>query len=506
MTDVLTDWRAHANWDAVLLAVVACASMWGAAAMSRASVRRQAAERDSAEAARQTQAIVDHAADGIVTFGAQGLIESANQASAAMFGYASDELIGKPIGALLPALPAVAASQGAALDDAADAHFESQGRRQGGGEFPIELALTAVPHAGHTRHIVLIRDITERQRAQAAINGARVAAERSERFLRAITDNLPLRIAYVDRDLRYRFVNHAHCERFGLPREDILGRTRAELTGLPLPPQALRHIELVLQGQDQHFEFEEVQGGSNHVLETYLVADTDGAGATSGFYAASADATERHAQQRRIERALAERDILLREVYHRVKNNLQVIQSLLNLQRRALPEGLARTALDDSVQRVHAMALVHEKLYQTGHLDAVSLHDYTADLLRHLGDTAGAGRRRIAVLADVETIEASLEVSVPFGLLVTELVTNSFKHGFPPGRGGSIQVSLKRQDNAVWLSVRDNGLGLSPEFALERAASMGLQLAASLAGQLGGTLQAHNDGGAVFTAKLARIS
>ncbi len=338
-TSGLAEWRARANWDAVLLAVVASASMLGALAMSRASVRRQAAEQDSAQAARQTRAIVDHAADGIVTFGTQGLIESANQASAAMFGYGSAELIGKPIGTLLPALPVAAAAtgQGAAVGGGADARFESQGRRQGGAEFPIELALTAVPHAGLTRHIVLIRDITERQRAQAAINDARLAAERSERFLRAITDNLPLRIAYVDRELRYRFVNQAHCQRFGLPREAILGRTRAELTGLPPPPLAMQRIGLVLQGLDQHFEVEEVHGGRTRVLETYLVADIDAAGATSGFYSASADATERHTQQRAIKRALAEREILLREVYHRVKNNLQVIQSLLNLQRRALP-------------------------------------------------------------------------------------------------------------------------------------------------------------------------
>ncbi len=107
----------------------------------------------------------------------------------------------------------------------------------------------------------------------------------------------------------------------------------------------------------------------------------------------------------------------------------------------------------------------------------MSVHDYTADLLRHLGDAAGASQREIVVLADVDRIEAPLEVAVPFGLLVTELVSNSLKHGFRPGHGGSIHVSLKRRDNQVWLTVRDNGLGLSAGI-----------------------------GGAVFTAKLERMA
>ncbi len=356
----------------------------------------------------------------------------------------------------------------------------------------------------------MARTYGRQQAAERASAGARDEAQRSERFLRDITDNLPLRIAYVDRELRYSFVNQAHCERFGLPREAIVGRTRQDLTGLAPPADLMARIEQVLAGQPQRFEIAEASAeGPPRMVETYLVPDAGADGAVAGFYTASSDVTERHHQQRRIEIALAERETLLREVYHRVKNNLQVIQSLLNLQRRSLPEGLARSALDESIQRVHAMALVHEKLYQTGNLDGIALGDYSNDLLRHLGDTAGATRRGIVLQAEVEAIEAELEVAVPFGLLLTELVSNSLKHGFPGGRGGHIHVGLRREGGSVWLRVSDDGVGLPAGFAIAHSESMGLQLAANLARQLGGSLHAGSPGGAggaLFTAELLRLA
>jgi PAS domain S-box-containing protein len=498
MTDALADWRARARWDLGLLALVTAASLWGATLMARSTARRQQAESVSAEAARHTQAVIDNAADGILTFGPDGVLRSVNPAGAAMFGYEAAALVGHNVAALLPE-----------LDRAARSRSESVGRRQDGTLFPAEVAPTEVLRGGQPLHIVLVRDITERRRAQAAVADARDSAERSERFLRAITDNLPLRIAYVDTQLRYRFANQAHVLRFGQPREAIIGRTRQEITGQPVEPELMERLQRALQGQQQRFEVQEERAGRSWVIETQLVPDVAPDGRTIGFYSASSDVTERHEQQRRIERALAERETLLREVYHRVKNNLQVVQSLLNLQRRGLPAGAARTALDDSVQRVHAMALVHEKLYQTGRLDAVALPGYTTELLRHLGETAGAARRQITLQAQVQDIEATLELAVPFGLLVTELVGNSLKHAFPEnpaqGRGGHVQVRLRREGAAALLTVQDDGIGLPEGFEINGAAGMGLQLAAGLASQLGGRLQARHEGGAVFEALLTRM-
>lgn len=365
--------------------------------------------------------------------------------------------------------------------------------------------LSIVAAAGLWGAAQLSRNYARRESAERAADQATRRIEQSERFVREVTDNVPMRIAYLDRELRYRFANRAQCEPFDRPRDDVLGRTREELTGQPLPAELQQRANAALQGTAQHFEFEELCDGTPQVIEAHFVPARGPGGQVQGFYTASTDVTERHRQQRRIEQALAERETLLREVYHRVKNNLQVVQSLLNLQRRSLPEGPALAALDDSVKRVHAMALVHEKLYQTGHLDAVSLPDYLAELLRYLADMGDAARRGIVLRPAIDPVQASLEVSVPLGLLITELVGNSLKHGFPDGRTGSIQVRLSRHGETTTLEVEDDGVGLPPGFDLARATSMGLQLAGSLAGQLGGQLCATSANGAKFTAQFTRL-
>lgn len=368
------------------------------------------------------------------------------------------------------------------------------------------MLLTLISLAFFAGAFFMSRSVRRGEQAQQAMEAARNDALRSETFLRTVTDNLPLRIAYSDTTLRYRFVNQAHCRRFGLPREQILGRTRQELTGQDVPAPLSEALARVLQGQPQSIEYEEVDAdGSRRALATLLVPDLAGNGLVQGFYSASLDVTERFEQRQRLDAALKERETLLREVYHRVKNNLQVVQSLLGLQRRTVDDAAAREALDESTQRVRAMSLVHEKLYQTGSLEAVSLREYTLDLMDDLREATGAGSRGIELKADIPVIDVRLEVAIPYGLLVNELVSNSLKHGFPAGGPGRVLLKVERTERGLRLTLRDEGVGLAEGFSLETDTSLGLQLACSLAAQLGGELMAHNDGGAVFTAELTAL-
>ena len=220
------------------------------------------------------------------------------------------------------------------------------------------------------------------------------------------------------------------------------------------------------------------------------------------------DVTRQRQQQLQVESALAEKELLLKEVYHRVKNNLQVVQSLLNLQRRALPEGAGREALEESVQRVRAMALVHEKLYRSGNLTALSLRGYCEDLLTQVSDAAGIRTRGITIRMEVDEFDVGLEGAIPFGLLLTELVTNSLKHGFPSGRSGEIFVRLlagPKEEAGCILTVADNGIGVPEGLDPFAGSSMGLQLAVSLAGQLGGVLTFERGAGVTFVTALPRL-
>lgn len=350
------------------------------------------------------------------------------------------------------------------------------------------------------------RTIRRREQAQQALVDARQQAEHSEAFLRTITDNLPLRVAYLDTSLRYRFANLAQCQHFGLPREGILGRTSEELTGQPAPAALTQAIDRALQGQAQDLEIEEITADGRRALATLLVPERDDSGRVAGLYVASLDVTERFEQRHRLDAAVKERETLLREVYHRVKNNLQVIQSLLRLQRRNLSDAAAQEALDESASRVRAMALVHERLYQSASLEAVSLQDYTQELLQYLGETTGAAARGVRLQAEVVAFEARIEAAIPYGLLVNELVSNSLKHGFAVGTGGTVRLTVERAGKGLRLTIRDDGAGLPEGFTLSAVASMGLQLASSLAAQLGGHLTARNADGAIFTTEMPAFS
>lgn len=201
------------------------------------------------------------------------------------------------------------------------------------------------------------------------------------------------------------------------------------------------------------------------------------------------DITECKAQEQKLNEALKEKDTLLKEVYHRVKNNLQVIQSLLNLERRTLTEEPARVALADIASRVNAMALVHEKLYQSGNLSSLSLREYLQDLVQQLQQSGTIDTRRISVSLKIDDIRMGIDNAIPLGLLINELISNSIKHAFPEGRSGHISISLEKQNTQqIQLTIHDNGVGLSDDFVLEKASSMGLKLTRSLAKQLNGTV------------------
>jgi len=206
-----------------------------------------------------------------------------------------------------------------------------------------------------------------------------------------------------------------------------------------------------------------------------------------------------------ISRNLRDKEVLLREIHHRVKNNLQVVQSLLKMRARLLPVGESREAFDTTVERVSAMALLHERLYQTPDLSGLPLSNYIRDLFRDVVASNSLEPGQIQLRLDADDIMLNIEFGVPFGLLVNELLCNSLKHAFPEGRHGIISIAVHRDESGVQLIVQDDGLGLPENFDLAASQSMGLKLAASLARQLGGRLEFCNRVGCCVTANLTRM-
>jgi two-component sensor histidine kinase len=191
--------------------------------------------------------------------------------------------------------------------------------------------------------------------------------------------------------------------------------------------------------------------------------------------------------------SLEEKTVMLKEIHHRVKNNMQVISSLMSLQLGASTEPMIQEALMESQARIRSMALVHETLYQSNNLAAIGFKDYLERLVRqvhHVNKTS-----RTAIRVEGPDITVPLDQAIPAGLLMNELLTNAIKHAFPDGSGGSITVSTRQVDgDSVELGVADNGKGLPAGFDIAKATTLGLRLVTTLTGQLGGTLTLKENG------------
>jgi len=219
------------------------------------------------------------------------------------------------------------------------------------------------------------------------------------------------------------------------------------------------------------------------------------------------DITERRRSQQRLEDALQEKTVLLNEVHHRVKNNLQVVTSLLNLQASHATDPRLAALLAESCGRVKAMALTHQLLYERKDFSRLDLGDYLGRLVHSIRATYRANGERIFLHPPVaqEIIYLDLERAIPCGLLLNELVTNAFKHAFPGERAGEIAVGLEQDEDYIHLSIADNGVGLPSESELVGSPSLGLQLVPLFVEQLHGVLCIEREQGTRFVVAFPRL-
>jgi two-component sensor histidine kinase/CHASE1-domain containing sensor protein len=196
--------------------------------------------------------------------------------------------------------------------------------------------------------------------------------------------------------------------------------------------------------------------------------------------------------------ALNAQEILMRELHHRVKNNLQVIASLFSLQARYLPDARYREIFEESRNRVFSIALAHEKLYRSKDLGRIDFSEYARNLVAHLHSMLGPSSA-INVVTDIHEVTLPVETAIPCGLVINELVTNAFKHAFPAGRHGAIRVILREVDPARWLvAVEDDGIGLPAQISLGKTDSLGLDLVSILATQIGAEVEVNRERGTSF--------
>lgn len=221
--------------------------------------------------------------------------------------------------------------------------------------------------------------------------------------------------------------------------------------------------------------------------------------------ALAAEIAIRRSAEAAITDSLREKEVLLKEIHHRVKNNLQIISSLLHLQAQRITDPKVREIFTDSQNRVRSMALIHEKLYQSKGLASIHFSEYINNLVAHLMRTYGVDASRITIMTDLADATLNLDTAIPCGLIVSELVSNALKHAFPQCSSGTVRIELTHEAGGLELSVSDNGIGLPPGLTPETCPSLGLQLVTALVRQLGGILEVSSEQGTRFSVKFEPV-
>jgi PAS domain S-box-containing protein len=300
-----------------------------------------------------------------------------------------------------------------------------------------------------------------------------------------------------------------HIILFNQGAEKIFGFSAGEVNGRPMDmllPEKLvgkhhRHIQdfaassVVARrmGERQEIRARRKDGTEFPAEASISKVNVDGA---TMFTVILRDVTERVLVEERIRASLREKEALLKEIHHRVKNNLQVVSSLLGLQSRAVADPEMRKMFQESQDRIHSMALLHESLYQSQNLSRVDFPEYIRQLAAHLFHSYGVGVDRIHLRTDLDRLSLNLDAAMPCGLIINELISNSLKYAFPEGRSGEIRIELREHaDGMARLVVADNGVGLRADIDWVNTRSLGLRLVRSLAEQLGGKIEVSSQAG-----------
>jgi PAS domain S-box-containing protein len=343
--------------------------------------------------------------------------------------------------------------------------------------------------ASNARFSYIIEDISDRKRMENRL-------QEGEELLRLAFEDAAIGKALVSLDGNFLKVNRSLCEIVGYEDAELLSLTFQEITHPEDLDRDLNLVRQVLAGKIDKYQMEKRYFHKSGtavwiLLNVSLVRDLQQQ--PQYFIAQVQDISDRKAAEIKIKKSLAEKEVMLKEIHHRVKNNLQVICSLLNLQSRYIREEKIIKSFKETQNRVKSMALVHEQLYQSSNLSQICLSEYVRQLSNNLL-RAYSITSELELETEIEDFCLDLDTAVPCGLIINEVISNAIKYAFNLRSKGKILFQgFANQQRELVIIIADNGVGLPPNFQLENSNSLGLKLVKNLTQQLQGNFKINSD-------------
>ncbi len=338
-------------------------------------------------------------------------------------------------------------------------------------------------------------DVTVRKRAEQAL-------KESEEKFRSIVENVNDIIYAVRPDGVFTYVSPNWREMLGHGAEEVIGRSFSEFVHPEDVRLCAEFLEKVLTTGEKQSGVEYRVAHKNGTWRWHFSNGSpikDAGNRTLSYIGVARDVTERRQAEQDLKNALAEKEILLKEIHHRVKNNMQTIASLLYKQQRHTDDENAKMILEDSIGRVKSMALIHERIYRSQNLARINLSDYLHDFAGKLFKAYAQKSADVSLQIRADDVYLPVDKSIPVALIVNELVTNALKYAFPKHRPGTVRIECAESNGEITLKAGDDGVGLPENISVERARSLGLYLVYNLAvRQLGGRLHINKERGTEF--------
>lgn len=439
----------------------------------------------------QTEATIlarafDYAPDAQLLVDTDGCIIKANHQAVELFGYSQEELLGNSIESLIPErfVPQHAIYRKGFMDSPRSrpmgAGVELFARHKNGTEVPVGIMLSYIETGSGLVALAVVRDISERKKAE-------------EKF-QALLESAPDAKVIVNEQGLIQIVNSQTEAVFGYPREELLGQPVEKLIPRRYHTRHLQHRTGYFSAPEARpmGPGQELYGLRKNGEEFPIEIRLSPLQTEDGLLISSAirDITQRKAVEEQLRKSLEEKETLLHEIHHRVKNNLAVIGSTFYLQSTYVEDEKAMEILQNCQDRVRSMALVHDRLYHSGNFSAVDFGEYTRELCTDLFSNYAVNPDRIQLSIDIDSIDVGLNQAVPCALILNELVSNSLKHAFPDDHQGVLRIQMRNQNTGgLQLTVADNGIGMPDAPVSSDTGSFGMRLLRTLTRQVDGTIE-----------------